>query len=164
MGKRSRRNVKYSKSKTGKTIFARLLEGEELLDTITRIAVEAKVSAGFFSLIGTLKTAKLGFLHEGTFKTIEMQQALEIVSCLGNVSVKEGKVFAHAHAAVSDEKGRVFGGHVMPGCIIGVTGELVLAEAAGIRLLRKFDRKTKLSLLSFAKPAANSKKRREVSA
>jgi len=157
-------NVKYSKAKAGRTVFARLIEGDELLDTITRVAVEAKVSAGFFSLIGTLKTAKLGFFHEGKYKTIEMLQPLEIVSCLGNVSVKEGKVFAHAHAAVSDEKGRVFGGHVMPGCIIGVTGELVLAEAAGIRLLRKFDRKTKLSLLSFAKPEANPKKRRAVPA
>jgi len=156
--------MKYSKAKVGKTVFARLLEDEDLLDTITRVAVQAKVSAGFFSLIGTLKTSKLGFFHEGEYKTIEMHQPLEIVSCLGNVSVKEGKAFAHAHAAVSDEKGKVFGGHVMPGCLIGVTGELILVEVAGIRLLRKFDQKTKLSLLSFAKPAANSKKKRAVSA
>jgi len=156
--------VKYSKAKAGKTIFARLLAGEDLLDTITQVAAKARVYAGFFSLIGTLRTAKLGFFHEGKYKTIEMQQPLEIVSCLGNVSVKEGKVFAHAHAAVSDEEGRVFGGHVMPGCIIGVTGELVLAEATGIRLLRKFDRRTKLSLLSFAESAANPKKARAVPA
>jgi len=164
MGKRSQMNMKYSKAKVGKSVVARLLEGEDLLDTVTQVAVEANVSAGFFSLIGTLKAAKLGFFHEGEYKTIEMHQPFEIVSCLGNVSLKEGKVFAHAHVLVSDEEGRVFGGHVMPGCIIGVTGELVLIEVAGIRLLREFDEKTKLSLLSFAKPAANSKKKRAVSA
>ena len=156
--------MKYSKAKVGRTVIARLVEDEDLLDTITRVAAQAKISAGFFSLIGTLKTARLGFFHEGEYKTIEMRQPLEIVSCLGNVSVKEGKAFAHAHVSVSDEEGRVFGGHAMPGCIIGVTGELVLIEVAGIRLLREFDEKTKFSLLSFAKPAANSKKKRAVSA
>ena len=151
--------MNYFKAEIGKTVFARLLENEDLLDSITRIVAEAKVSAGFFFLIGTLKTAKLGFFRQDRYEAIEMKQPLEIVSCLGNVSVKEGKVFAHAHAAVSDEEGRVFGGHVMPGCIIGVTGELVLIEASGLNLTRKFDKKTKLSLLSFSKSSANVKKR-----
>ncbi len=151
--------MKFSKAEIGKTIFARLLENEDLLDSITRVAVEAKVSAGFFFLIGTLKTAKLGFFHEGEYEAIEMKQPLEIVSCLGNISVKDGKVFAHGHAAVSDMKGKVFGGHVMAGCIIGVTGELVLVEAANISLTREFDKKTKLSLLSFAESKAKVEKR-----
>ena len=151
--------MKFSKAKIGRTVLARLMENEDLLDSITSVAVEAKVSAGFFFLIGTLKTAKLGFFHEGKYNAIEMKQPLEIVSCLGNISIKDGKVFAHAHAAVSDGEGRVLGGHVMSGCIIGVTGELVLVEAANISLTREFDRKTKLSLLSFAKPTAKVKKR-----
>jgi len=156
--------MEYSVSKTGKVVFARLSGGEDLLDSITQVATEAKVSAGFFSLIGTLTTAKLGFFHEGKYETIEMQQPLEIVSCLGNISIKEGKVFAHAHMTVSDEGGRVFGGHVMPNSIIGVTGELVLVEATDIKLLREFDQKTKLSLLSFAKPTKEPSKKRHVRA
>jgi len=151
--------MKFSKAKIGKTVLARLMENEDLLDSITRVAVEAKVSAGFFFLIGTLKTANLGFFRKDKYEAIEMKQPLEIVSCLGNISIKDGKVFAHAHAAVSDEEGKVFGGHVMPGCIIGVTGELVLVEAADTNLTREFDKKTKLSLLSFAKPTAKAKKR-----
>ncbi len=151
--------MKLSRAKIGKSVLARLIENEDLLESITRVAAEAKVSAGFFFLIGTLKTAKLGFFYEGKYEEIEMRQPLEIVSCLGNISVKDGKVFAHAHAAVSNEDGRVFGGHVMPGCIIGVTGELVLVETADINLTREFDKKTKLSLLSFAKSTAKAKKR-----
>lgn len=152
--------MKLAKCKTGKMIFARLVEGEDLLTGITQVAAKAKISAGFFFLIGTLRSAKLGFFHEGKYETIGMEQPLEIVSCLGNVSVKEGEVFAHAHVAVSDEKGRTFGGHVMPGCVIGVTGELVLIEALGIRLVREFDDKTKLSLLSFAKSTHRIKQKR----
>lgn len=152
--------MRYAESKIGKTVFARLSENEDLLEMATQAATKAGITAGFFMLIGTLKTAKLGFFHEGKYKVIDMQQPLEIVSCLGNVSIKEGKVFPHAHLAVSDEKGRVFGGHAMQGCLIGVTGELVLIETTGCRLFRKFDKKTNLSLLSFSESVLKARKKR----
>jgi len=139
-------------AKTRNIAFARLAEDNELLTSVTQVAEKAKITAGFFFLIGTLKKARLGFFHEGNYETMEMDQPLEIVSCLGNISIKEGKVFAHAHIAVSDKKAQVFGGHVMPECIIGVTGELVLVEASGVKLVREFDEKTKLSLLTFLRP------------
>lgn len=152
--------MEYAKAKAGKVAFARLFEGEDVLETITRVAAKSKIHAGFFSLIGTLESAKLGFFRQGKYEPIEIRRPLEIVSCLGNISVKEGKTFAHAHIAVSDAKGKVLGGHVMPGCIIGVTGELVLVEASGVELIRKFDKKTKLSLLSFANSTFGSMKSR----
>ncbi len=151
--------MKMAHAKIGKIAFTRLDKDDELLTSVTQAAKEAKISAGFFFLIGTLKKARLGFFREGKYEIIEMNQPLEIVSCLGNVSIKDGEVFAHAHIAVSDEKGRVFGGHVMPECIVGVTGELVLVEASGIKLVREFDKKTRLSLLSMDKPRSRSRKR-----
>ena len=151
--------MEYTESGIGKSAFARLSENEDLLETVTQVARKARIHAGFFILIGTLKSAKLGFFRKGKYETIEMQQPLEIVSCLGNISMKEGKVFAHAHVAVSDEKGRAFGGHVMPGCIIGATGELVLIETSGIQLFRKLEERTRLSLLSFKSSAGAEKKK-----
>ncbi len=148
--------MEMARAKAGKIVFARFVEDDELLTTVTQVAEKAKISAGFFYLIGTLKKARMGFFREGKYETIDVNQPLEIVSCLGNISIKEGKVFAHAHIVVSDEKGRVFGGHVMPECIIGVTGELALIEASGIKLVREFDEKTKLSLLSLDKPRSRS--------
>jgi predicted DNA-binding protein with PD1-like motif len=160
MGKRSEVIMKYAKSEVGKAVFARLLEDEDLLETITQVAAKSKIHAGFFILIGTLKSARLGFFRDGRYEPVEMRQPLEIVSCVGNISTKEGRVFPHGHLAVSDERGRVFGGHAMPGCIIGATGELVLVEALGVELARKLDEKTKLSLLSFSKSTARSGKSR----
>jgi predicted DNA-binding protein with PD1-like motif len=150
--------MKYAESGIGKAVFARLLEGEDLLEAITRVATKSEIRAGFFFLIGTLKSARLGFYRDGKYIPIEMLKPLEIVSCLGNVSMKDGKAFPHAHLAVSDDKGRVFGGHAMAGCIIGVTAELVLVEARGLKITRQFDRITKLSLLSFSKSTARSGK------
>lgn len=154
----------YVESKIGKLLFARLLEDEDLLNTITHVAEKANVSVGLFFLIGTLKQVKMGFYLEGKYKTIEMYRPLEIVSCMGNVSVKEKKILAHAHIAVSDDKGRVFGGHVMPGCIIAATGELVLIEAVNIELLRKFEEKTKLYLWSFGQHSFKCEKEQSASA
>jgi len=151
--------MKYAESETGKAVFARLVEGEDLLEAITQVAAKSKIHAGFFFLIGTLNSAKLGFYQDGKYLPIEMEQALEIVSCLGNISIKEGKAFPHAHLAVSDEKGKVFGGHAMPGCIIGATAELVLVEALGLKITRQLDETTKLSLLSFSKSTNQSRKR-----
>jgi len=138
-------------SKLGRIVFARLSEGEDLLETINLVAEKSRITAGFFILVGTLKKANLGFYRQGKYETIEIDGTVEIVSCMGNVSLRENKPFAHAHMSVSNEKGRVIGGHVMLGCTIAATGELVLIEAANTRLLRKLDEKTQLFLWSMEK-------------
>lgn len=66
----------------------------------------------------------------------------------GNISIIENKPPVHAHIAVSNRRGEVFGGHVLPGCIIAATGELVLIEAVDVELQRKLDEKTQLCLWS----------------
>lgn len=151
--------MELTESRTGKLVFVRLVEDEDLLETVTKAARKAQVSAGFFFLIGTLKKAKLGFFRDGKYETVEKDQPLEIVSCLGNMSIREDKIFAHAHIAVSDDEGRVFGGHAMPGCVIAATGELVLVEAKGINLIRKLDEKTKLYLWTMRNSVTRSEKK-----
>jgi len=141
--------MKLRESKLGKVVFARLYEDEDLLEAIASASKQAKISAGFFTLIGTLKKAKIGFYRDGNYEPIEITEPLEIVSCIGNISLKEKVPIVHAHIAVSDEKGQTFGGHALPGCSISVTAELMLVEAVGMKLERKFDEKTKLNLWSF---------------
>lgn len=143
--------MKWVEAKAGKVIFARLFEDEDLLEAITQAAREGRVKAGFFVLIGTLKKAKMGFFHEGRYQPIEMTEPLEIVSCVGNISVRENEPFAHAHISVSNRKGEIFGGHLLPGCVIAATGELVLVEAEDVELKRKLDEKTSLHLWSVSK-------------
>jgi len=138
-------------SDLGRIVFARLSEGEDLLETVTHVAEKSHITAGFFILIGTLKKAKLGFYHQGKYEIIKIDSPIEIVSCMGNISLKENKPFAHAHISVSNDKGGVMGGHVMPGCTVAATGELVLIEAADARLHRKLDKKTQLFLWSMEK-------------
>ena len=143
--------MKSVEAKAGKIIFARLFEDEDLFEAITQTAKKGRIKAGFFFLIGTLKKAKLGFFHRGRYQPIEMAEQLEIVSCMGNISIKENEPLVHGHIAVSNRKGEVFGGHLLSGCIIAATGELVLIEAVDVELQRKLDEKTQLYLWSIGK-------------
>jgi len=133
--------------KTGKTVFSRLLEDEDLFESIKNRAETNEIRAGFFVLIGTVKHATLGYYKQGKYETIRLEGPLEVASCIGNVAVDErGEVAIHAHVVVSNEKGEAFGGHLMKGSEVGATAELVMVEAVGVEAQRVYDEKTKLKL------------------
>jgi hypothetical protein len=142
--------MSLAKSKVSRTIFARLDENEDLLNAVKERAEQNKIRAGFFFLIGTVKKAVMGFYKDANYKPIQLSESLEIICCTGNVSVREdGELMVHAHIAVGNEEGHVFGGHVLPGCIIGVTGELTLVETPDAKLRKVFKEKLNLYLWSL---------------
>ena len=133
--------------KTGKTVFSRLIEGEDLFESIKNRAETSGIRAGFFILIGTVKHAVLGFYRDGEYETIRLEGPLEVASCIGNVAIGErNEVVIHAHVVVSNDKGEAFGGHLMKGSEVGATAELMMVEAAGVEAQRIYDEKTKLKL------------------
>jgi predicted DNA-binding protein with PD1-like motif len=139
--------VKTIKSKVEKVIFARFFAGEDLLETITGAAKQNDIDSGFFFLIGTLKKAVLGYYKDGKYVPTEKAGPLEIVSCMGNVSVKEkAELVVHAHIVVSDDKGNAFGGHVLSGCVVDATVELVLVKVESGTLRRELDAERNLFL------------------
>jgi len=139
-----------AESKISRTIFIRLDENEDLLNAIKEKAERNNIRAGFFFLIGTVKKAVLGFFKEGSYKPIQLSGPLEIVCCAGNISAREdGELVVHAHIAVGNEHGQMFGGHLLAGCIVDVTGELVLVETPDTKLKRVFREKLNLYLWSL---------------
>jgi len=139
-------------SKIGEVVFMRLDENEDLLEAIKEKAQQNKINSGFLFLIGTVKKAVLGFYKEGNYKPIQLAGPLEIVSCIGNISTKEeGDLVVHAHIAVANEEGKMYGGHLLSGCIIDATGELVLVDAPEAMLKRVFREKLNLYLWSMGK-------------
>ncbi|HNV23772.1 MAG TPA: DUF296 domain-containing protein, partial [Candidatus Omnitrophota bacterium] len=76
---------------------------------------------------------------------VSLEKKLEIVSCLGNISLKENKPFVHAHITLADLKGQCYGGHLMPGTII-FAAEYYIKELTGLELQRGLDQETGLSL------------------
>lgn len=124
----------------------------DLLEELNNFCVTNNIRTGLISIIGALKQVKFGYYDQQEKKYIfldkfnpELNEPLEIASASGNVSIKDGKPFAHLHMVVSDRKGNAFGGHVMPGTII-FAGEFIIQAFKGEDLVRAHDKETQLPL------------------
>lgn len=125
--------------------------GDDILKTIQRVALEHDVKSGQITLIGAVSRAKLGYFdrESGEYKDFLIERDLEVVSGMGNISrLGDDSVVVHAHLVVSDEEGRCWGGHLMEGCEVSVTIELVIIEMDA-DLRRAKDEMTGLNLLDI---------------
>ena len=102
----------------------RLLPGHDLQAGIQRFVDEHGIEAGWVATcVGSLTDWSLRFANqpEGT----RGSGHFEIVSLCGTVS-KHG---SHLHLAISDGEGRTIGGHVLAGCRVYTTAEIVIGES-----------------------------------
>jgi len=123
--------------KLNRVVVRRLAPGADLLAELNRIASEEGIQLGALSGIGALKRAAVGIFlpHTKEYKVNEFDEELEICALTGNISLKDGVPFVHAHLSLSDREGRAFGGHVFPGCVIFVA-EVVMWVFDGPRYER----------------------------
>ena len=141
--------MRVAEGHVGRFLVFRLERGSDLLTSIRASAEGAGVRAGFLMCIGGLSRARLGFyVGSGRYEAVELEEPLELVACMGNLaSGPGGELVVHAHACVADRSGRAYGGHVLEGCLIEPTGELIIVELSGAELRRELDEKTGLKLL-----------------
>ena len=111
----------------------RLLPGEDLLASLHTFVREHRLQAGFVAgAVGSLSRAGLRFAGEPV--ATRLDGCYELLSLQGTLD-PEG---AHLHAAISDPRGAVIGGHVMEGCIVRTTMELVIGSLSAVRFSRAF--------------------------
>ncbi len=127
----------------------RLSMGDDLLDAITRAFRDRSVRKAAFNVIGAVSHAVLGYYDPKIrqYANRDFSGDWEIVSCMGNVSEKDGETFVHAHIALADEDYHCVGGHLMPGTEI-FAAELFATPLAGKIPVREFDQPTGLTLWS----------------
>ena len=107
-------------------IATRLREGQDLKATIEKLVKAMNVSAAtVISGVGSLNNATLRMAGAEADKQDirELKGPFEIISLIGNL----GQDRTHLHMSVSDKDGKVIGGHVIEGCTVHTTVELVLA-------------------------------------
>jgi predicted DNA-binding protein with PD1-like motif len=140
--------VRSIQTEIKRVIFAKMEPGEDVLGAIEDVARKHGVQSGQLSLIGAISQAKLGYYHRESakYRDFTVDEDVEVVSCIGDISTHEGNLVVHAHMIVADEKGKCWGGHLLSGCTVSVTIELVIIETE-IELIRKRDDVTGLNLL-----------------
>ncbi len=142
--------VRSTQTEAKRVIFSRMESGEDVLETIEVVAAEYGVKSGQVNLIGAISGAKLGYfdLKANEYRDFFVDENVEVVSCMGNISTLDGKPLVHAHMIVADETGKCYGGHLMQGCKVSVTIELVIMETS-MELTRAQDERTGLNLLNI---------------
>ncbi len=141
--------VRAFQTQAEKTIIAKLEPGEDILNTIMALAAEHKIQSGQVSFIGAIAKARLGYFDRATseYQEITIDRDLEVVSGMGNIAVlDDGSVVVHAHLVVADDEGICYGGHLMKGCEVSVTIELLMTQFDG-SLQRGKDEATGLNLI-----------------
>ncbi len=124
----------------------RLKRGQDLLEEIERIAIENDIKCGtVISSVGCVSRATVRDASGVNFQS--MNEDMEIISVNGTVS----KNRCHLHVSFSKEDLSVVGGHLVKGCIINTTCELIIAEIQGYKIATTFDCETGYDELIFEK-------------
>ena len=115
----------------------RLSPGEDLKGSLQQFVQNQSLAAGcILTAVGSLQQASLRFAGQDAATLLTGR--FEIVSLVGTLSM-EG---LHLHMAIADAQGTTLGGHVMPGCLIYTTAEIVIGSLAGLTFRRVHDPET----------------------
>lgn len=130
----------------------RLTPGTDLKAALWAMTRERDLRAAcILTCVGSLSSAHLrmpGAIGEAAaFRTFV--EPMEIVSLTGTL----GPEGMHAHIALARRDGACIGGHLLEGCIINTTAELVIGQLPDLEFLRSLDPATGYNeLLAQTKP------------
>jgi predicted DNA-binding protein with PD1-like motif len=120
-----------------RAIAARLRPGQDLRRELLGLAERERVDAGWvLTCVGSLSRVTLR--PAGTERRISRDGMFEIVSLVGTLSRGGG----HLHLSASDEEGSTVGGHLVDGCVVRTTAEVVLGADERLAFDRRHDPET----------------------
>ncbi len=112
-----------------KTAMLVLEPGEELHASVTRFCAVHEIHGGLISAIGAVDDIELGYfrLPEKVYDRRRIQERLEVVSLHGNIAVKDGRPFLHAHGLFTGPDFAAVGGHVFS-AVASITLEISIVQ------------------------------------
>jgi uncharacterized protein len=124
-------------------------KGDEVIAGLTRFASEQRITGGHFTAIGAFSDVTLGFLDPESkeYEPIELDEQVEAVSLVGDVTLENDEPLIHAHVVVAKRDGSAHGGHLLE-AHVWPTLEVVLTESPS-HLRRRVDPETGLPLIAL---------------
>ncbi|MEZ8100364.1 PPC domain-containing DNA-binding protein [Vibrio bivalvicida] len=125
-------------------IATRLTKGDDLKHSIQDLVTKHSISAG------TIASCVGCFTHfhirlAGATDTLELSEPLEIVSIMGTLTPNH----QHIHISVARQNGEVVGGHLLEGCLIDTTAELIIHQYHKLSFSREVDPQTRYTELTI---------------
>lgn len=127
----------FISDKVGRTIVLKLIQGEDLLESIEQLIEEEKIeNAVIVSGIATFDRSRLHMVKDTGYPIRvyideRTDVPIEVVSVDGFICDGE----PHIHCTISDKDG-AYAGHVLKGCRILYLGEIVIQELLGMSIHR----------------------------
>jgi predicted DNA-binding protein with PD1-like motif len=107
-----------------RVVAFRLKPGEDLQKGIEKVVKQYDIKAGWINTcVGSLTNYQIRFANQP--KSDSGSGHFEIVSLVGTLSV----MGSHIHLSLSDSTGKTIGGHLMEGCKIYTTAEIVVTAS-----------------------------------
>lgn len=112
----------------------RFATGDEILSGLQELAERHHITAAYITGLGGLSTATLGFGDPTigfAFKKIAVDEKAELVSLVGDISLRDDKPYVHIHCVVALRDGSTRGGHMLEAHVDPVAEITVVATAMG---------------------------------
>ena len=99
------------------------------------------------TVVGAVRTAAYAFYEQSQQRYVELASSdhHELAGFVGNISLRDGKPFLHAHCTLADEAGGTVSGHLLRGTEVFVA-EVIITEWTDVSLVRAHDETTGLAL------------------
>lgn len=149
----------HANGRFAKVVPVRLRPGTDVMDGLKRICEQHGIRYGAILLgIGSLR--QLSFqvltpkpatkLGAGYSEPVVVQGPVEVLSLQGVIfQSEEGETLLHVHGTFSDQRGKVYAGHVVAGANpILATLDGMIAEVADVTLIRRMDPEVGMGLFT----------------
>ena len=127
-------------------VFIKIEKGEFIHLKILELANNLSIDSGLVVGIGAVTDVKLGYfdIDSKEYSSRDFSGEYELISFMGNISLRDGQRFIHTHVSISDSSYKVVGGHLFD-AKIAAGGEFILSPGE-ISINRKFDSDVGLTL------------------
>lgn len=131
------------------TIILRMDKGEEILDTLKKVAIKENIKLASISALGACDHFVAGVYDVNTkeYKKNVFDGVYEITSLVGNINTMNDEYYSHLHITCADSNGNCFGGHLNE-ARISATCEMFITIIDG-RINRFKDELTGLNLFKY---------------
>jgi predicted DNA-binding protein with PD1-like motif len=148
--------IRETRGELGHVVALRLPPGVDLHGSLVELAERQPIEAGVI-------LSGLGSLSQVTLRNVRLfpesfpiqdrnriyspkREPLELLTLVGNISRHDGKAYVHAHIVVSSglENGQAYGGHLIEGCTVFSTVEVIVAVIRNANLVRRMDPQTRV--------------------
>ncbi len=127
----------------------RVESGEPLVESLTQLLEAENIRFALVTGLGAVRYARVAYLNveRKEYEPHEFEEQLELVSLIGNATLRDGKPFLHLHVALARRDLTLLGGHLQE-AIARPTIEVWLQPEPGI-VERVFDESAGMAVMQL---------------